>query len=120
MTVPSLDLIITFQYDNTLYKFNKSIIQVRLNLNAEYRNFRIFITQTPMLVPGLNYSFEALVECLSDKGISDTVKVITTDSKMAKLNKFLFSKVFVLKKNRSVPIIAAIINMPISEAMVVV
>ncbi|ELT99525.1 hypothetical protein CAPTEDRAFT_108485, partial [Capitella teleta] len=84
MTVPSLDLIITFQYDNTLYKFNKSIIQ------------------TPMLVPGLNYSFEALVECLSDKGISDTVKV------------------FVLKKNRSVPIIAAIINMPISEAMVVV
>ena len=28
-----------------------------------------------MLVPGLNYMFESFVECLSDKGISDTVKV---------------------------------------------
>lgn len=28
-----------------------------------------------MLVPGLNYVFETFVECLSDKGLSDTVKV---------------------------------------------
>ena len=28
-----------------------------------------------MLVPGLNYMFESFVECINDKGISDTVKV---------------------------------------------
>ena len=28
-----------------------------------------------MLVPGLNYSFESYVECLSDKGISDNIRV---------------------------------------------
>ncbi len=55
-----------------------------------------------MLVPGLNYSFETLVECLSDKGISDVIKV------------------FVLKQGKTVPIITAIINMPVSETMVVV
>ena len=35
----------------------------------------IFPTQVPMLVPGMNYSFESLVTCLSEKGISDNVKV---------------------------------------------
>ena len=28
-----------------------------------------------MLVPGLNYAFETFVDCLSDKGISDNIKV---------------------------------------------
>ena len=28
-----------------------------------------------MLVPGLSYMFETFVECINDKGISDTVKV---------------------------------------------
>ena len=32
-----------------------------------------------MLVPGLNYAFESFVECLSDKGISDNIKVSITD-----------------------------------------
>ena len=30
-----------------------------------------------MLVPGLNYAFETFVECLSDKGVSDNIKVST-------------------------------------------
>ena len=30
-----------------------------------------------MLVPGLNYAFETFIHCLSEKGISDTVKVCT-------------------------------------------
>ena len=28
-----------------------------------------------MLVPGLNYNFETLLRCLSDKGISDVIRV---------------------------------------------
>lgn len=31
--------------------------------------------QVPMLVPGLNYAFETFLECLSDKGVSDNIKV---------------------------------------------
>ena len=33
------------------------------------------VLQVPMLVPGLNYAFETFVQCMSDKGISDTIKV---------------------------------------------
>ena len=33
------------------------------------------LSQVPMLVPGLNYAFETFVDCLSDKGISDNIKV---------------------------------------------
>ena len=31
--------------------------------------------QIPMLVPGLDYVFETFIQCLSDRGISDLVKV---------------------------------------------
>ncbi|KAK2150691.1 hypothetical protein LSH36_395g02065 [Paralvinella palmiformis] len=84
LSVPSMDLFITFQFDTKLYALRKTLIKV------------------PMLVPGLNYAFETFVECLSDKGISDMIKV------------------FVLKKHRSIPIITAVINMPVSETMVIV
>ena len=46
--------------------------------------------------------FETLVECISDKGIADPIKV------------------FVVHKGKSVPIITAVINMPVSEAVVAV
>ncbi|XP_002732274.1 BBSome complex member BBS1-like [Saccoglossus kowalevskii] len=84
MNTPSLSLIISFQYDDKLYALQKNLIHV------------------PMLIPGLNYNFETLVECLNDKGISDTIKV------------------FVLRQHRAVPIITAVINMPVSESVIVV
>ncbi|XP_071794355.1 BBSome complex member BBS1-like [Asterias amurensis] len=84
LNLPSMQLLITFFYDEKLYSLQKTMIDV------------------PMLVPGLNYSFETLVECLSDKGISDVIKV------------------FVLKQGKTIPVITAIINMPVSETMVVV
>ncbi|XP_071962650.1 BBSome complex member BBS1-like [Antedon mediterranea] len=81
---PSINLFISFLFDEKLYSLQKALIQV------------------PMLVPGLNYSFETLVECLSDKGLSDVIKV------------------FVLKETETAPIITAVINMPVSETVVVV
>ena len=48
------------------------------------------------------YTYETLVECISDKGISDSIKV------------------FVLHQGNSVPVITAVINMPVSEALVIV
>ncbi|XP_048714290.1 BBSome complex member BBS1 isoform X2 [Caretta caretta] len=53
----------------------------------------------PMLVPGLNYPIETFVECLSDKGISDVIKV------------------FVLREGQSMPLLTAHINMPVSEGL---
>ncbi|XP_062576110.1 Bardet-Biedl syndrome 1 protein-like, partial [Saccostrea cucullata] len=84
LSQPSTSLLITFLYDEKLYSFKKSFIEV------------------PMLVPGLNYAFETFVECLSDKGVSDNIKV------------------FVLKDGKSVPIITGVISMPVSEGLVVV
>ncbi|KAL3873186.1 hypothetical protein ACJMK2_036333 [Sinanodonta woodiana] len=80
----SVNLLITFDFDDKLYNFKKTYIPV------------------PMLVPGLNYSFETFIECLSDKGVSDNVKV------------------YVLKEGKSIPIITGVISMPVSETLVVV
>ncbi|XP_067682255.1 Bardet-Biedl syndrome 1 protein-like isoform X2 [Haliotis asinina] len=79
----SSNLFITFDYDEKLYSFRKTHIKV------------------PMLVPGLNYSYDTFIDCQSDKGVSDNVKV------------------YVLKQGRSVPIITGVISMPVSEAVVV-
>ena len=81
---PSTSLLITFQYQESLYNLSRPCIPV------------------PLLVPGIEYIFETFVECISDKGIADIIKV------------------FVLHKGNSVPIITAVINMPVSEAVVVV
>nr|XP_023843983.1 Bardet-Biedl syndrome 1 protein isoform X4 [Salvelinus alpinus] len=53
----------------------------------------------PLLVPGLNYPIDTFVECLSDKGISDIIKV------------------FVLREGKSAPLLTAHINMPVSEGL---
>ena len=54
---PSRNLMITFYCDDKLYSISKNIIRV------------------PMLVPGLEYNFETLVECVSDLGIADQIRV---------------------------------------------
>ena len=50
-----------------------------------------------MLVPGLNYSFETLVESISELGVADQIRV------------------FVSRKEMSQPILTAVINMPVPE-----
>ena len=32
-----------------------------------------------MLIPGVTYTFETLVDCLSEKGISDVIKVSVSE-----------------------------------------
>ena len=55
------------------------------------------VIQVPMLVPGLEYVFETLVECISDLGISDQLRV------------------FVVRQTSPKPLLSAIINMPVAE-----
>lgn len=56
----------------------------------------------PLLVPSLSYNFETMVECLDDMGRTEPISV------------------FVLRKGNPVPVITAIINMPVSEGVIVV
>ncbi|KAM7381008.1 hypothetical protein PAMA_012038 [Pampus argenteus] len=78
---PVMNLAISFLYDESLYQMRSPFMRI------------------PLLVPGLIYPVETFVECTSDKGISDIIKV------------------FVLHEGRSVPLLTAHINMPVSEGL---
>ncbi|XP_049615981.1 Bardet-Biedl syndrome 1 protein [Syngnathus scovelli] len=78
---PVLNLAISFLYDQSLYRMRNPFLKI------------------PLLVPGLVYPVQTLVECTSDKGISDIIKVV------------------VLHEEQSTPLLTAHINMPISEGI---
>uniref|UniRef100_A0A8C3IGV9 Bardet-Biedl syndrome 1 n=1 Tax=Chrysemys picta bellii TaxID=8478 RepID=A0A8C3IGV9_CHRPI len=79
---PSINLLVSFLYDQSLYAMKRAFFKA------------------PMLVPGLNYPIENFVEYLSNKGISDIIKVS------------------VLREGQSMPLLTAHINMPVSEGLV--
>ncbi|XP_074475262.1 BBSome complex member BBS1 [Sebastes fasciatus] len=78
---PVMNLAISFLYDESLYRMRNPFMRI------------------PLLVPGLIYPVETFVECTSDKGISDIIKV------------------FVLHEGKSSPLLTAHINMPVSEGL---
>lgn len=78
---PVMNLAISFLYDESLYRMRNSYMRI------------------PLLVPGLIYPVETFVECTSDMGISDIIKV------------------FVLHEGKSSPLLTAHINMPVSEGL---
>ncbi|KAM4721564.1 BBSome complex member BBS1 [Rhinophrynus dorsalis] len=79
---PSMQLLISFLYDERLYQLKPAFFKI------------------PLLVPGLKYPIETFVDCCSDKGISDIIKV------------------FVLREGKSTPLLTAHINMPVSEGLI--
>uniref|UniRef100_A0A4W6G1C4 BBSome complex member BBS1 n=1 Tax=Lates calcarifer TaxID=8187 RepID=A0A4W6G1C4_LATCA len=78
---PVMNLAISFLYDESLYRMRNPYMKI------------------PLLVPGLIYPVETFVECTSDKGISDIIKV------------------FILHEGKSSPLLTAHINMPVSEGL---
>ncbi|XP_061564145.1 Bardet-Biedl syndrome 1 protein [Cololabis saira] len=78
---PVMNLAISFLYNDGLYRMRNPFMRI------------------PLLVPGLVYPVETFVECTSDKGISDIIKV------------------FVLREGQSTPLLTAHINMPVSEGL---
>ncbi|XP_032497960.1 Bardet-Biedl syndrome 1 protein isoform X5 [Phocoena sinus] len=78
---PILGLLVCFLYNEGLYALPRAFFKV------------------PLLVPGLSYPLETFVESLSDKGISDIIKVL------------------VLREGQSAPLLSAHINMPVSEGL---
>ncbi|XP_040112316.1 Bardet-Biedl syndrome 1 protein isoform X2 [Oryx dammah] len=78
---PILGLVVCFLYNEVLYALPQAFFKV------------------PLLVPGLNYPLETFVKSLSDKGISDIIKVL------------------VLREGQSTPLLSAHINMPMSEGL---
>ena len=51
----------------------------------------------PVLVPGVAYPIEVVLENIDPNGTNDTLKI------------------FVLEKTKSIPIVTAVVNMPVSE-----
>lgn len=60
------------------------------------------LIRLPLLVPGLTYSFATTVECLDELGRSEPIQV------------------FVCKHGNPIPLLTAVINMPVSESVIVV
>jgi Bardet-Biedl syndrome 1 protein len=58
---------------------------------------RCLSVQWPVMVPGFPYPIEIFVENVDPNGTNDTVKI------------------FVLEKAKNVPVVTAVVNMPISE-----
>ncbi|XP_064095849.1 Bardet-Biedl syndrome 1 protein-like [Macrobrachium nipponense] len=79
VSVPSQQVAVVFHCDDRIYTVNRSYIQI------------------PMLVPGIIHVAETLVTCISELGISDTVRV------------------FVVKGKTTKPLLTAVINMPVAE-----
>ena len=93
---PSRYLLISFYCDDKLYKLSKNMIRV------------------PMLVPGLEYTFETLVECVSDLGISDQLYVfVTKDEHSMNGDQVKDQQTFSAR-----PILSAIINMPVADGAI--
>ncbi len=63
----------------------------RLNRGVHY---------VPLLVPGLLYHYEIDVECVDENGGADTIRI------------------FVCNPRSCVPVISALVNMPISEPLI--
>ncbi|XP_038621064.1 Bardet-Biedl syndrome 1 protein [Tachyglossus aculeatus] len=79
---PAVGLLVCLLYNEALYALPRAFFKV------------------PFLVPGLSYPLETTVECLSDKGVSDIIKVL------------------VLPEGQSAPLLSAHLNMPVSEGQV--
>jgi Bardet-Biedl syndrome 1 protein len=65
-----------------------------------YRISKKFI-QMPLLVPSLSYNFDTMVECTDDMGRTEDISV------------------YVVKNSNSAPLITAVLNMPVSENIIV-
>ncbi|CAF1248119.1 unnamed protein product [Rotaria magnacalcarata] len=76
---PIIDLFLSFTYDENIYNLNPNYIEI------------------PILINGIEYGFCSFVTCITDKAISDTIKV------------------FVCRRDSTAPLISAVINMPIAE-----
>lgn len=92
----------TVKLQNTSLSQASSNLLITFDYDSKLYDFRKKMIQVPMLVPGLTYNFETFVDCLNDKGVTENVKV------------------YVLKQGKSVPLITGVVNMPVSESIVVV
>ena len=90
-----------FKCDKSLYQINKKLIQVCPVAPPHSPSLLPPPNQLPLLVPSLQYSFETRVECLDQVGRTQDISV------------------YVVKKGNSIPLITAVIKMPVSESVIV-
>ncbi|PRP83077.1 bardet-Biedl syndrome 1 family protein [Planoprotostelium fungivorum] len=74
------NLPMTFSFDPSIYNVSRPVLIL------------------PMLVPGLSYQQEVRVQCLSDNGVSDDIRIFVIDP-----------------QRPSLPIVSCLLHMPVSE-----
>ena len=76
---PSINLFITFVYDEKMYKINKNYLPVNFKfmLIFLFKKYKLnYLKKLPILVPGLEYPFSTYIHSISNQLISDNIKVI--------------------------------------------
>lgn len=77
-------------------------LQITFIYNPTVYSMVINVIPIPFLVPSINYTHEATVECLSDTGVTEAIRVVIT------------------KDSVSIPLLTALITMPVSLGMLIV
>lgn len=77
-------------------------LTITFQYNHKLYDFEKNVIGVGLLVPGIQYTFQTKINCLMpDKGLSDDVKV------------------FVVRENKSAPLLTAVVTMPVSEQSLV-
>lgn len=95
---PGFKLFLTLQ-STSADRFSQNLL---ITFSADHKLYKIAqpYIEVPLLLPGAVYTYDVFVECISEKGLADKIKA------------------FILHKGNPVPIITAVISMPVSEAVV--
>ena len=83
-----------------LLDYLSTCLTSKQNINSLYK-FSNPLLVIPLLIPGFMYQYLVDVECIDENGGADKIHV------------------FVLNKKSCVPIISAIVTMPVSEALMI-
>ncbi len=74
-------------------------LSIALNYNAMLYKVPASVFEVALLVPGLVHRLDADIECVDENGGADAVRV------------------FVCANNSAVPVLSAVVNMPVSELL---
>ena len=77
-----------------------SELSVALNYNALNYRVKAAVFDVPLLVPGLVHRLDAELECIDENGGADAIRVIVCNPKSV------------------LPVLSAVVNMPISEQLI--
>ena len=94
---------VTVNGNGSLIKFKSCPWAIGYRLEGDHSYYLVGVggaqIHVPVLLPGLLYQFEAEVQCIDHNGAADSIHV------------------FICSANSSVPVLSAVVKMPLSELL---